>query len=373
MENIANIKTFNTQVVSFLKLCVFANKGTENENALNKCIRLCNKYINITNSLEMNSNDETYVRKALKRLNLILKVDEKGNPIDIKTKENQIRLHEFEPQLSLINNDINTMLSYIKINPIDIFTGLSLSFVLCKGKHQELLWQYVRSLFYISQMIFCVYGTMSNQKKKILDESTQKIEEVLTIISQLETIQQTGQLMALDTFLTNKLVKSGITQGTLNNAKDEVKEMFAKKGLSGNSSMDKMIESISEKLSDVDFSNGNMMQNIFGIAQNVAEELRGDMEQDPQGFQNALGAITSVFQDAMDNNGGEQLPPELRGLMSNLMNMNGSQEGPQIDSALEMIALQNGIDKDTLLKEVTNESGEIDPTKLEKYMSNIKK
>lgn len=327
MEDIVNIRTFVSQLSSYIKICIYANKGTENDNMLNKNIRLYNKY-KLMDVPEMQSADETFIKKCMVRLNLILKIDKDKNPIDIKVKENQLQLINLDGHDSLANNKINDMIEHATKHNIDILSGVPLTFYLIKGPYQTLLWQYTRSLYYMSQIYFTMNNANNATKKQIFDDASEKIIEILSMIEQLEDENKVKQLLALDVFLNNKLVKSGITESNIHGAKDEVKELFAKKGLGNNTAMSKMIDSISEKLSTIDLSNGNIMQCMFGIAQNVAEELRGDMENDPEALQNTFGAITEVFQDAMSNSAanGDEIPAELSGMMNNILNMNQPQD-----------------------------------------------
>jgi hypothetical protein len=389
MEQIVNIGMFIEQLTTYLKIGIYANKGTIHDNTLEKCIRLHNKYKLIETSKELLSSEEVFVRKCLKRLNLILKLDDNGNHVDIRDKENQRKLIFLKEHTSLINNDMNAMIDYVKKNNIDIFTGISLNFFLTDNKHTELLWNHTRLLFYISQILMTKinsdadkFSSINVMKQSIHNYSFEKLEEILLDIAKIE--DNINHLMSLDNFLGNRLVKSGITKENVTDAKKEVKDMFAKKGLGENNSMVKMIDLISDNLTKVDLTGGNIMQCMFGIAQNVAEELRGDIENDPQGFQNAMGTITEVFQDAMSNNSfnDQPVPDEIKGMMSMLAGQSigglsmqnkpalaGQMSGPSLDQQeLSQIAGMCGISIDEFKNSVLNDSGEINMNKLENLL-----
>ena len=391
MDGIINIGTFIGQLTSYIKICTYANKGTSHDAVLGKCIRLYNKYKIIESLTELSPTDEIFVRKSLKRFNLILKVDTNGNPIDIRNKENQLKLIFLKEHPSLVTDNIEEMIAYSSKNEIDILVGIPLNFFLTENKYSELLWNYTRLLFYISQMLVSKINPDADKtsksnviKQSVFDTASDKIEEILSNIAKMEDDIKINQLMSLDNFLNNKLVKSGITKTNVNDAKQEVKEIFAKKGLGDNNSMTKMIDSISDKLANIDLSNGNIMQCMFGIAQNVAEELRGDLESNPEGFQNAIGAITEVFQDAMDNSSknGEEIPTEIKGMMGTIMNINGvagnltngNQNGKSnesLDEELSNIAARYGMDTTGFIKSISDDAGEIDANKLEKILANM--
>ena len=283
MGDIINIGTFIQQLTYYVKIGIYINKGTDKDAILERCIKLYNKYKIIEASTEITDEDEIFVRKCLKRLNLILKVDSNGNPVDIRNKENQIKIIYLEGHPSILNNNMAEMIEYANKYNIAILTEIPLTFILRESKYQELLWQYTRSLFYISQLIISKIDQESNEKtinakKKVYDNAAEQLEPILTSISEIEEKIKLDQILTLDKFLNTKLVKTGINEKNVNEARQEVKEIFMKKGLGADDSMGKMIDSISDKLTTIDLSKGNIIQNMFGIAQNVAQEMRGDLE-----------------------------------------------------------------------------------------------
>lgn len=386
MENIINIGTFVQQLTYYIKTAIYINKGTDKEAILEKCIKMYNKFKTIEASEEINGDDESVVRRCLKRLNLILKIDNKGNPVDIKNKENQTRMVYLKAHPAIVNDNINSMIKFATKHNIMIFTDIPFMFVLRDSKYQELLWQYTRSLFYISQLLISKvdrdrvdYVDKNIQQKKIIfDDASEKLEIILTKIAEIDESIKLNEMMAVDKFLNNKLVKTGINDKNVNDARNEVKEIFNKKGLGKDNSMTKMVDLISDKLTGIDLSGGNIIQSMFGIAQDVAQDLRGDLEGDPDKFQSTIGAITEVFKEAMDSSAaqGEAIPDNLKNIFNSVLAAGplGTGEGmatEDISKHLEEIITTNGLNRDEFYNTIQGNNGDIDATKLESYLSKL--
>lgn len=386
MTDIINNNTFIQQLTYYLKVGIYINKGTDNEVVLNKCIKMYNKYKMIETEKDMNEENASFVRKCLKRLNLVLKIDENGKPVDVREKDNQLKMIHLKEHPSLQNNNLNEMIKYATENNINILVGVPLTFVLRDSKYRSLLWQYTRSLFYISQLIISTVepggkpDKNTNIKEKIFMESLEELEVILATISEMEEEINLNKLLAVDNFLNAKLIKAGINKDKVSEASEEVKEMFKKKGLGENNSMTKMIDSITGKLTSIDLSKGNILQNMFGIAQNVAMEMRGEIENNPDKFQGTLGAITEVFKEAIDNpESGNEVPSELKNMFNTILatpEMGGSANGTEpsqeeIFKSLEGLIQNNGLDRDEFYKSIKGENGQIDISKLEGALTNI--
>ena len=387
MDEIINIGIFIQHLTYYLKIGVYINKGTDKDQILETCIKLYNKYkaieqANLNNKIS--DDDETFVRRCLKRLNLILKIDSDGNPVNIRNKENQLKMVYFEGHASLSENDMASMIEYANQNNINILQDVPLLFVLRESKFQELLWQYTRSLFYISQVLISRVDPESNQqdknviaKKRTYDDAMGKLEEILAIISETEEKIEINKIMSVDKYLNSVLLKTGINEKNVNEAKAEVKEIFAKKGLNTDNAMTRMIDSISNKLTSIDLSQGNIIQSMFGIAQDVAQEMRPELEDDPEKFQNTLGAITEVFQEAMDDSSkkGEEVPAELRNMFNTILatGANPDKEATQqeIEKSLESIIQANGLNREQFYGAIKDDDGQFDVSKLENMLVGI--
>jgi hypothetical protein len=390
MENAINIGTFVQYLTYYIKMGIYINKGTENDKCLERCIKTYNKYKLIEASKEISEEDEIFVRKCLKRMNLILKIDDDNKPVDIRKKENQLKMIFLKGHPSLETDDLDAMIEYASAHEITIMTDIPLTFMLKKCDHQLLVWEYTRLLFYISQLLVSKVSPGADPtnptiaaKKEVFDSASIQLETILEKISDLEQNMQINKMMVLDQFLNSKLVKTGITDKNVDEARNEVKEIFNKKGLGDNNSMTKMIDLISDQLVNVDLSKGNIIESMFGIAKSVAEEMRGDLQNDPEKFQKTVGTIVEVFQEATNNpnNQGAPIPAELKnvfdGLLSNIPQANGQSEmnvepsAEEINDALEHIVQTNNLDRNEFFGAITDSNGEVDMNLLEKYLAGV--
>ncbi|ANB50533.1 hypothetical protein [Powai lake megavirus] len=379
-----NIGMFIQHLTYYLKISIYINKGTTKDSTLEKCINVYNKLKEIESSKEISSDDETYIRRCLKRLNLVLKVDDQDKPIDIRVKENQLKMTYFSGHSSLYDNNLESMILHATKYDIKILSDVPIIFILRESKYRELLWQYTRSLFYISQMIItktdpnAELTAINASKKKIFDESAIYLENILIEIENIEEKIEMGKLMAADKFLSSKLKEGGITNDKVNEATQEVKEIFSKKGLGQDNTMSRMIDSISSKLNSANLSGENAIQSIFGIAQNVANELRGDLEQDPDSFKRTLGAVTEIFQETIQDPTGEKnIPKELKTMIDTFipaLNPGSKTDGNLSDETirgLEDIIKTNNLDRDDFFNSIRSGSGDIDASKLENVLSGL--
>jgi hypothetical protein len=390
MEDIVNIGTFVEHLTYFIKVGIYINKGTTKENTLERCIKLYNKFKTIEATREITDEDEAAIRRCLKRLNLVLKVDSKGKPIDLTNKENQLRMALLSPHTSLENDDMESLIDHATKYNINILTEIPLLFILRDSKYKKLLWQYTRSLFYISQIIVSKVSPSADPtdkiviaKQKISDNCIDKLGTVLVTISEIEKEINLSKVLALDKFLNTKLIKTGINEDDVDEANQEVKEIFKRKGLDSDNSIMKMVDSISSKLKEQDLTQGNIFQNMFKIAEEVTKDVRADMEAGagPEKIQNTIGAITEVFQEAMENTGNsdDQIPSEIKSVFKQLMSAtpltNGGSTDQNIDEneilkSLENIIQTNGLDRDEFFKSIVN-NGEIDTSKISNLCGDI--
>ncbi|MEM3062417.1 MAG: hypothetical protein QW303_02575, partial [Nitrososphaerota archaeon] len=239
MGDIVNIGTFIKFLTYYLKLGIYANKDkasflseeakplkdqaivlsedVKKGNILEKCIKLYNKYKLIETSKKISREDETVIRKCLKRFNLVLKIDSDGKPINIRDKKNQLRMVYLKEHSSISKDDVESMIEHAINYKINILVGVPLTFILCDGKYKKLSWQYTRALFYITQLLISNVGKEerdknANFKQEVFDDAAQKLEVILENISKIENEIKINQAMSLDEFLNNKLVKSGISE-----------------------------------------------------------------------------------------------------------------------------------------------------------------
>ena len=375
MNDIINIGTFIEQLTYYVRITIFINKGTDNNTLLEKCIKIHNKYKEIENNINSKVDDENeiFIRKSLKRLNLILKVDDYGNPVNIRDKNNQRRMIYLHGHPSLEDDNLCEMIEYASKYNINILVDVPLMFILRDSKYQNLLWQYTRSLFYISQILISNVDATADPtntnviaKKLLFEKCFSKLELILENISSIEDKINLNSVLEMDKFLTSKLVKTGLDEKNVNNAKNEIKNMFLNKGVDENSVVVKMIDSISNKLSSFDISKGNVTQNIMGIAGSVAQEIRQDLETNPEQIQITFDCILNVFQDIDSTDQNNQVPSEIKNMINCLKTMTTTDGNPEeITKNLEEIVANTGIiDKDELNSIINNENDTFDLTKM---------
>ena len=392
MEDIINIGTFVSYLNYYLKVGAYLSRDVQdetNKNYLQNTIKMHGRYKKIETSTSTTEKDEESIRKCLKRLNLVLKVNSDGSAVDLKNKDNQRNILSLQPCTPIQTGDLNQMIAYANKNRIDVLTDISLAFMLREAHNNALPWLYTQALFHISQLLLSIGGSEDNAvsqlKKSVYDSSAKQLEGILVAIAESEESNKQTQMNAIDKFLGSKIVNSGITVDGVNEAKQEVMEIFNRKGITGNNAMTKMIDSISSKLTGADLSGGNIFQNMIGIAESVANELRGDLEENPEDFAQKMGAIGEVFADALDesNKNGEQIPSEMKNMFSTLLSMSPLQpqgknssnasagNADEIVAGLDKIVADNNLNRDEFYKNIMDTKGQIDVRKLEEYLSKM--
>lgn len=388
MSDTINIGTFLSQLTFYIKLITYNSKdndGVNDKNSLQQAKSLYEKYSRIENSQKHNDVDEENIRKCIKRLNLILKVDSTGKPVNIKNKDNQKKILEFEPCKAIKTNDPHDLYEYAKENNIDILTGISLEFVLRDtiSEHgklsigHELPWLYTKSLFYISQIVLCnsSLNFPEEKRKKIQDDSMLILEDVFSKITDIEENIDTNKINAINGLFSTNILENGITPENLATAKDDMKDLFETKGLTLDSSMNKMIDTISNNLQGTDFSGGNLLNNMFGIAEKVAKEMQGDLQADPEKFQQNISIFGDMFKNLLnDPSIANDIPTEFRGMIDGLMNGGGmdgnvSTSEEQILSAVNNMIQEKGLNKEEVYSNIVDTRGKVDIRKLQEYLT----
>jgi hypothetical protein len=373
MESILNLNDFAERLAYYLKVGIFINKGTTDDVVLDKCIKWCNNYVLISKTDKLSEEQESFMRKNIKRINLIMKVDDNGNPIDIRNKEYQTKILSLKEHESIYSNNLDQMINYSTLNNVHIFPGISLMFILRESKYRELLWQYTRSIFYFTQL-FIAAGSKSNKeiKKKITDSSLEMLEDILNKISEIEEDIKLTKIINADKFLSAKI--KDINKEKINNAANEVKNIFVKKGLGENNSMTRIVDSISEKLGGANFMEGNVIQNVFNIATSIISEVKGDIDSNPENLKSTIETITEVLHETI-NGSSDEVPSEVKsifGLLSKFNAENQSDESTEeITKQLQLISSSQGLDYNELFSAVSV-NGKIDASKLDSTLRSLK-
>ena len=382
--DIITIKLFLEYLTYFLKLSVHVNKGIDNERVLNKLILLYNKFKVIESAKEHSDSDEKSVRIVLKRLNLSLKVTKKNNPIDINDKSNQTKILSLKEHPAIMNDNLDAMITYANNNKTEILQGIPLWLVIREGKYQRLLWQYVRILFLISQMIIAnPYGPEKDTlKTKVYDDSLVVFANVLEKIESLESSLKTDQILELDDFCKIKLVK--VESEDVGIAMEEIQSIFEKRGLAKNRTMRKLMDKITSKIPQVTTADGNIASNIIGIGKSVADEIIPELQDNPDDVREILEVLPEIFSDLLSHEALQdtsKMPKELRSALemvkgligNNAYSKDNESGGESIMLALEDFAKANGISKDEFFKMIIDDNGVISHTKLEQTIDMINK
>lgn len=320
MADIVNISTFLGNLSYLIKVGIYINKGTDQDAVLEKCIKLYNKYKTIETSLSTKSADKIFVRKCLKRLNLTFKVDELGNPVDLSNKENQIKMVFLKEHSSILNNDMESMLEYANKHKINVVSGIPLTFILRDGIYQKLLWQYVRYIFYITQILISKEDSQNSSgkigiKAKILEESMEKIESILEELFRIEEEMKLSKILSLDKFLNNRLIKGGITAKEANKAKKEILGIFSKKGVKSDEPVYKILDRISERITDTDLTGEGAFQKIINISFGVVKEVKDDIGDDPEKLKDSMSIMKDIFMETLaDPEQNEHIPENIKQL-----------------------------------------------------------
>lgn len=325
-EDIVSIKTFLQYFTHLLKLSIYANKGTTDDKTLERMISLHNKFKKIETETHLTDENEKTIRLCIKRFNLVLKVDAELQPLNLSDKTIQLRILDFNPVKFLSSSkerNIKGIVGYGKKNKIDLFQKIPLAFILVQCRIQGLIWEHIRALFYISQMLFA--GASSNDKKKqaIYDESLQYFASCLEKIEDIEKDYMVQRELELDDFLKNRLFKGKITDESIGIGIEEVKKIFAKRGLNNNPIMDKLMTRIVEEFPNINMEGGNLLMNVKNIAENIASELLPELQNNPESLQTIISEIPNIVQDLIDQNeeSGNNTSPELTGLLGLLKNV----------------------------------------------------
>ena len=235
---------------------------------------------------------------------------------------------------SIDNNDIESFIEYSNKNNIRAIVGVPIIFFIRNHKYQDLLWTYTRAIYYITQLLISRYSEDADQndpiivqKNKIREIAMDMLEDTLEEITKLETKFEINNILAKDNFLNKKLYRGGIDQTKISDAKEEVKKIFAGKGYGNNDPINKIIDVVTNKMSDVDINNGNMLSNLYNIVGEVAGEVRQDIT-NPDEMKQMIGVVTETLNEQVGADDAENLPSGFKELFHKLkgINMNGNNE-----------------------------------------------
>lgn len=384
MENIINTNIFIDYLVFYLKIVMHTHKGTEHLDILETCVKTCNKFKQIQAVDKKDDSIHSFIRKCYKRINLVLKVNDDSTAVNLRDNQNQLRLPFLSAHEAIISDNVESMFEYSLENKIDIIVGVPLVFTIQESKHRELIWQYTRALFYISNYLTSRVNSIllpANRtedeliaiRKSNIDEATKKLEVILTDIADIEEDCNINTILSTDKFLNAKIIKDNNKNG-INKAKFEVKKMFKKRGLTKNSVVNKMVDSITDKLQNIDFEKGNIVECVMGISQEITATMRPEIEKDKSCIGETVSAVVDIFREIVENpeNDEEDIPADLKDMFKNIISIlpdsNKEMTDEDITSAMSVLAESKGINIETLIKESVGENGEVNIPSLQNLM-----
>lgn len=242
------------------------------------CNKIISRYNFPTGEHTLNETDEGYIRRAIKRFNLLLKVDDDGNRVDISNKDNQLKIATLDHNSALSSMDPGKF--FTDCGDIELFSGLPVRIIM-ESETDYKSFGFIVNTFLITEIILLR-----------CDSSHPEYEMRMERISNARRIiLNTGnENLAL---IEKAMGEINAEPNNINEAVESTKKMFSDAGLE---SCNKLVESIGSKLSNLP-ADGNFMSNVMTIASEVALQ-NGD-------------ALTELIQE----------PDKLHGIINSIMKL----------------------------------------------------
>lgn len=322
MSRIITLRVFLQYYTYLTKLCIYAHKGTTNDQYLEQLVNTYNKYKKIEIAYEPSNKDIVQTVRCVRRLNLSLKADDNNNPLDSDDKAVRQSLMTYDCHRSIEDNKVADFLP-ISDN-VRFLSNIPMSFLLKEGKCYQSIWQHVRFLFYASQYLLSecpddmnVMDPIYIRNKAIQNKALSMLEYVTEQINRIEELDSIGNLMSMDRYLNARLLAEDDTD----QACTAIKKIFRAKGVD-NPGLTNILDTIVTKLKNVDIMDGNFMTNIIDIAKSTVSEL-GDGVNNIGDMKDVMGVITDIFKSSVADGSGD-LPDDVKNLMDNLSNMDAA-------------------------------------------------
>ncbi|CAI2358540.1 Hypothetical protein MVR_LOCUS246 [uncultured virus] len=352
---------FINTFTKFLRIGIFANKGTDDDNSIEYCasfylkleqikkdFQLYENHIDIINSTKSNTrrkkktnkkkniptkqdieHHHEFIRKLYKRFNLLFKCTTLPNtttpiPVDIQDKSNQINIAKL-PSVFNPNHITNAsdLIMYATVNNMHLFKGATtatsvpLSFII-DHEYKDLMFGYIEFLFTYTQFL------ITN------DEAFEdNCMSQLGCISNLERSANIENLMLNDSYLKLKL-NYDRNQVKFLSACDETKRILKQNGIV-NPKIIGMVDTVIDDLKNVQDLDANITSTVVDVATNIINENMHDVGKDTfdaESIRTSINIVTDIADKETD------VPQEIKGIISTIHdNMDDVMKGNSDDPA----------------------------------------
>jgi hypothetical protein len=342
-----DVNKFLEYIANILRIAIYINRTTDELAVLQKCVDMYETVVSIIKQKELTDESKLYITKLVKRCNIILKTQD-SKPLNIQDKNIQRNIMEYAPNTSIELDSLKSFKVYIEKNyedgAINLFPEIPLKFILYANKKCDHLgrlnWQYMRCAFYISQIILA-----KDKDIELVEATVDYITEILEEIEKLDKHYDITKELNNDEFLKAKISRLSVDEDDLDEASENVKKMLTDK-LGEDNILVEIIGRITEGMRDSEFEEGNMMQNMFSIAQTVCSEFRHRFEEQPDILQQSVVTVQGIFKEHVTSESDfGQMPPIIKQMLDG--NINDDED--KVQTYIQEYMEANDIDYNTAL------------------------
>jgi hypothetical protein len=180
---------------------------------------------------------------------------------------------------------------------------------------------------------------------ELVEATVDYITEILEEIEKLDKHYDITKELNNDEFLKAKISRLSVDEDDLDEASENVKKMLTDK-LGEDNILVEIIGRITEGMRDSEFEEGNMMQNMFSIAQTVCSEFRHRFEEQPDILQQSVVTVQGIFKEHVTSESDfGQMPPIIKQMLDG--NINDDED--KVQTYIQEYMEANDIDYNTAL------------------------